>query len=240
MRFAEIEDDSPRNTAISHESRGDGFWWKWVEFYRSVSFNLETILGQSDWRKKPRGGNPNNDGSCIIDTCFNGGALCSFNWMYRYKNYLRATSPQIPKIHKSVWVKLKFVFRKIKILEILSFLLFYQFAMGINFDRLERDRLAAAPNYFHEWILLGNCVRRLVSDSVTSTMGSANGNWWLGMGGIDGYVLVYQLRAVIQNWKRILRKWEISIYKSYRRNRISWIFWGGSGSFSFKTLTKKE
>ena len=37
---------------------------------------------------QPWVGKSNNDGcSCIIDTGFNGGATCSFNWMFRYEDY---------------------------------------------------------------------------------------------------------------------------------------------------------
>ena len=37
-----------------------------------------TVLGQAGWRRNSRGGNSIvDDCSCIIDTGFNGGALCS-------------------------------------------------------------------------------------------------------------------------------------------------------------------
>ena len=48
---------------------------------RDVLF-ARTVLGQSDWRRKSRGGNSViADCSSIIATGFNGGALCSFNRM---------------------------------------------------------------------------------------------------------------------------------------------------------------
>ena len=40
-----------------------------------------------------------DDRSCVPDTGFNCGALCSFNWMVRYSDYLAAIYPQIPKLH---------------------------------------------------------------------------------------------------------------------------------------------
>ena len=82
--FTDIEDESPRNVAIStdpadavSEENGPNF----AEWEVLIS---TTILGRSEWRKNQRGGKPNNDCSCIIDTGFNGCALCSFNWMRRY------------------------------------------------------------------------------------------------------------------------------------------------------------
>ena len=52
---------------------------------------------------------PNNDCSFVVDACFNGGALRSFNWMRRYKDYPRAILPKIPEIYKSAARRLKFV-----------------------------------------------------------------------------------------------------------------------------------
>ena len=97
----------------------------------------KTILGRTDWRKIPRGDQSNNDCARIIDTGFNGGALCCFNWIYRYKEYLRGISAQIPKMHKSVGRELKFVFLK-SIVD--RFLARYHFTkLGVNFDGLEYD-----------------------------------------------------------------------------------------------------
>ena len=50
-----------------------------------------TVLRQAGWGSKDRGRSSKIDNcSCIIDNGFNGGALCSFNWMRKYKRYLSA------------------------------------------------------------------------------------------------------------------------------------------------------
>ena len=63
--------------------------------------------------------------------------MCNFNSTHRYNDYMRAVSPQIPKIHKSVEKRLKFVLGRQKsgdsdgsILPIWS---------EVSFDRLEYD-----------------------------------------------------------------------------------------------------
>ena len=71
----------------------------------------KTILCQTAWEKKPCGEKPNNDDrTCIIATGFNGGALCIFNWMYQYGDYLRSISPPNTEIHKSEDVRIKVCF----------------------------------------------------------------------------------------------------------------------------------
>ena len=49
-----------------------------------------TALGEAEWRLKLSVVNSNSDDCfCIVDTCFNGGDLCSFNCAHRRKTYLR-------------------------------------------------------------------------------------------------------------------------------------------------------
>ena len=110
VRFIEIEDGDPRNAAISTDQMETAAGENGVNFADREVLISKAILRRTDWRKKPCGEKPNNrDCACIIDTGFSGGALCSFNWMYRYEEHLRAINPKIPKMNKSAERRLKFV-----------------------------------------------------------------------------------------------------------------------------------
>ena len=50
--------------------------------------------------------------SSIIDTCFNGGRLCSFSWVNRYVEYLESLRLKT-KLYKKGDVPVKFVFWKL-------------------------------------------------------------------------------------------------------------------------------
>ena len=101
VRFTEIEDGGPRNSAISTDRADVGSEENGVNLCRAVSFNIENNLRPIGTRGGPWGEKPNNGRSCVIDTCFIFGAMCSFNSTRRYKGYLEVTSPQIPNIHRA-------------------------------------------------------------------------------------------------------------------------------------------
>ena len=84
VRFAEIEDGNPRNTAISTARMETADGEKRIEFWQSGSFNLRNDFAPIWMERETMRGAPNNCWSCIIATCFNGGAMCGFNRMYRY------------------------------------------------------------------------------------------------------------------------------------------------------------
>ena len=71
-------------------------------------------LGHSDWgHRNRRLDSTIGDSSRIIDTGFNGGALCSFNWMRKYKQYSKSikSPPLMPKLEKTVGGRMEFSFR---------------------------------------------------------------------------------------------------------------------------------
>ena len=84
---------------------------------------------------KPRGGQPKvDDCSCIRGTCFNGVELCSFKWMYNYRDYSPSIYPEIPKLLKPVEGKLNFP-PVIKRLETHRMLRLPLFGSEIDFDQ---------------------------------------------------------------------------------------------------------
>ena len=68
--------------------------------------------------------------------------------------------------------------------------------------------MAETPNYFREYGLVRNFAYRSISGSLSSTSGRVGGNWRLATGEIDGYFHLFQLRAAIQNWENVARKWK--------------------------------
>ena len=68
-----------------------------------------TVLRHAEWRLNSWGDSHNEDPPCIADTCFNGGDLCSFNWMRRHGSYLRRIYPHIPKLEQAVEKRTEFV-----------------------------------------------------------------------------------------------------------------------------------
>ena len=87
VRCAEIENGAPRNSALStsqseiSEENGASF------SDREVLISM-TVFRQSEWGNIILGlDSAIGDRSCVIDTVFNGGALCSFNWARKYTRY---------------------------------------------------------------------------------------------------------------------------------------------------------
>ena len=90
----------------------------WYTFPIGGGFKFGNYVREIGWESKPRGGlSTVDDFSCIHGTGFNGGALCSFNWMYKYSDYLRAIRPKMPKLIITVGGKMKFDFSEINNLE---------------------------------------------------------------------------------------------------------------------------
>ena len=83
--FTEVEGDSPTNSAISSDQTEDGSGAIRVNFTDREVLSSETTAAQIDWGVKPRGGQSQVDFcSCILDTVFNGGALCISKWARKY------------------------------------------------------------------------------------------------------------------------------------------------------------
>ena len=68
--FSCIEETDPRNEEIPENGASIA--------YRHI--NLANVLRGNDWGSK----NWEKERSSIIDTCFNGGGLCSFSRLNRY------------------------------------------------------------------------------------------------------------------------------------------------------------
>ena len=99
-----------------------------------------------------------------------------------FGEYLRTTPPQIPKIYKIAENRLKFGFSLVagkgwggQESVDSDHAIVYRFGLWVNSDQFGYDLLAATPNYPYEWKSLENCVSRLISESVTSTVGRENG-----------------------------------------------------------------
>ena len=76
---------------------------------RDVSASGWELPGRNEWRNSNRCQPNKGDRSRIIDTCFNGGALCGFNWLIKYSNYLMDTN-QRTKIDKTIGGSMRFSF----------------------------------------------------------------------------------------------------------------------------------
>ena len=97
VRSAVIGNGIQRNAVIYANQTDAAYEENDVDFPDREVLIAMSISDRSEWRMQLRGQRPSNDCSCIIDAGFNGGALCSFNWMRRYKDYPRNIYPQISK-----------------------------------------------------------------------------------------------------------------------------------------------
>ena len=105
-----IEIGAPRNTALS-TNQTDGSEENMAHFEDREVLIARAVLRQSDFGPKSRGGNSIiADCSCMSGTGFNGGALCSFNRMRKYRQYLRSSYHLMPKFEKTVEKRTIFVF----------------------------------------------------------------------------------------------------------------------------------
>ena len=91
-----------------------------------------------------------DDCSCITEAGFNGGSLFSFNWMRRYKDYMGALTPQIPKIYKVAGGggRLKFVFLRIRAMRSSDHAIILPIWVGNQFRPVRVRFIGAAPNYY--------------------------------------------------------------------------------------------
>ena len=99
FEFSEIENGTTRTAAMAtdqsviSEDNRENFPDREVLISR-------TVLRRAYRIRKNRGRNATIDWSCIIDTGFNGGAICSFNWMRKYMQYSMSTYPLMQKLEK--------------------------------------------------------------------------------------------------------------------------------------------
>ena len=100
------------------------------------------------------------------------------------------------------------------------------------------DWSVGTMNYFYACILSGNWISRLIPVRVTSTLGRADGKWWLVMGSMC--ISSIPDNARLYKTGRIFRGIGKLRFRSFSDASLFWWYFGGRESFGIDAGNRKE